>query len=67
MASVTFDMSVLNSAAMSLQHEHQKKEIEGVERPSEKAGRDDMLLLAGPTRESRDSHDRSNHRTGIVA
>jgi hypothetical protein len=50
-----------------LQHEYQKKEIERVERPSEKACRHDMLLLAGPTRESRDSHDRSNHRTGIVA
>ena len=31
-----------------LQHEHQQKEVECIQRPSEKACRDHMLLFAGP-------------------
>ncbi len=39
-----------------LEHEHHQEEIERIERPAEKARRDDMLLLAGPAGKRRDCH-----------
>ena len=39
-----------------LEHEHQQEEVERVERPSEKAGRDHVLLFAGPARQRCNRH-----------
>ena len=56
MATVTWVTSRAEFLRDVLEHEHHEEEIEGVERPAEKARCDDVLLLAGPARKRFDAH-----------